>query len=164
MKTSVIDVRDMLSVLSVPGVEERIGEVPGVESVTVNFAGGSATVRYDETRLDIAGIRSGVRQNAYEATDAPVAGLAAAGHEGHSASTKPPAMPAPAAQKAPTDVPGKAGAGSSSIAQPDGAGPNAAPALSSAKLKSTVATTAPTPTATAPASDGKKDTSAPGKE
>ena len=28
MKTSVIDVRDMLSVLSVQGVEERIGEVP----------------------------------------------------------------------------------------------------------------------------------------
>lgn len=36
MKTSVMDVRDMLSVLSVAGVEERIGEVPGVESVTVN--------------------------------------------------------------------------------------------------------------------------------
>ena len=28
MKTSVMDVRDMLSVLSVAGVEERIGEVP----------------------------------------------------------------------------------------------------------------------------------------
>ena len=36
MKTSVIDVRDMLSVLSVLGVEQRIGEVPGVERVTVN--------------------------------------------------------------------------------------------------------------------------------
>ena len=48
MKTSVIEVRDMLSVLSVLGVEERIGEVPGVESVTVNFSAGSATVRYDE--------------------------------------------------------------------------------------------------------------------
>ena len=32
MKTSVIEVRDMLSVLSVLGVEERIGRVPGVES------------------------------------------------------------------------------------------------------------------------------------
>ena len=51
MKTSVMEVRDMLSVLSVPGVEKRIGEVPGVESVTVNYAAGNATVRYDETRL-----------------------------------------------------------------------------------------------------------------
>ena len=50
MKTSVIEVHDMLSVLSVDGVEKRIGEVPGVESVTVNYAAGSATVRYDETR------------------------------------------------------------------------------------------------------------------
>ena len=49
MKTSVMEVRDMLSVLSVSGVEERIGEVPGVESATVNFAAGTATVRYDET-------------------------------------------------------------------------------------------------------------------
>ena len=66
MKTSVIHVHDMLSVLSVAGVEKRIGEVPGVESVTVNFAAGSATVRYDETRLDVADIKSAVRQLGYE--------------------------------------------------------------------------------------------------
>jgi Cu2+-exporting ATPase len=67
MKTSVLEVRDMLSILSVAGVEKRIGDVPGVASVTVNFAGGSATVRYDETRLDIHDIKSAVRQNAIEA-------------------------------------------------------------------------------------------------
>jgi len=66
MKTSVIEVHDMLSVLSVLGVENRIGEVGGVESVTVNYAAESATVRYDETRLSIADIRSAVRQNGYE--------------------------------------------------------------------------------------------------
>jgi Cu2+-exporting ATPase len=66
MKTSVIEVHDMLSVLSVVGVERRIGEVPGVESVTVNFAAGSATVRYDETRLNVADIKSDVRQSGYE--------------------------------------------------------------------------------------------------
>ena len=66
MKTSVIDVHDMLSVLSVDEVERRIGEVPGVESVTVNYAARSATVRYDETRLEIADIKSAVRQRAYE--------------------------------------------------------------------------------------------------
>lgn len=66
MKTSEIEVRDMLSVLSVQGVESRIGEVPGVESVTVDYAGGSATVRYDETRLNVADIKSAVRQGEYE--------------------------------------------------------------------------------------------------
>ena len=72
MKTSVIHVHDMLSVLSVLGLEKRIGAVPGVESVTVNYAAGSATVRYDETRLNIADIKSGVRQNGYDA-DEPAA-------------------------------------------------------------------------------------------
>ena len=52
--------------------EKRIGEVPGVESVTVNFAAGNATVRYDETRLDVADIKSGVRQRGNE-SDAPQA-------------------------------------------------------------------------------------------
>ena len=67
MKTSVIEVHDMLSVLSALGVEKRIGEVGGVESVTVNYAAASATIRYDEDRLTIADIRSAVRQNGYEA-------------------------------------------------------------------------------------------------
>jgi Cu2+-exporting ATPase len=66
MKTSVIEVHDLLSVLSVDEVETRIGEVPGVESVTVNFAAASATVRYDETRLVAADIKSVVRQRGYE--------------------------------------------------------------------------------------------------
>ena len=61
MKTSVMEVHDMLSVLSVDEVEKRIGEVPGVESVTVNYAAGTATARYDETRLDVAAIKSAVR-------------------------------------------------------------------------------------------------------
>ena len=71
MKTSVIEVRDMLSVLSVDGVEKRIGEVPGVESVTVNFAAKSATVRYDETRLEVGDIKSDVRQRGYESAPEP---------------------------------------------------------------------------------------------
>ena len=66
MKTSVIDVHAMLSVLGVDEVEKRIGEVPGVESVTVNYAAKSATVRYDETRLEVADIKSTVRQRAHQ--------------------------------------------------------------------------------------------------
>ena len=69
MKTSVIEVHDMLSVWSVDEVEKRIGEVPGVESVTVNYAAKSATVRYDETRLQVADIKSAVRRSGYKSAD-----------------------------------------------------------------------------------------------
>ncbi|MEO7889390.1 MAG: heavy-metal-associated domain-containing protein [Vicinamibacterales bacterium] len=94
MKTSVIKVHDMLSVWSADEVEKRIGDVPGVESVTVNFAAESATVRYDETRLEVADIRSAVRQRGYESA-APSAGSAGEGHEGHTAPGASPATPAP---------------------------------------------------------------------
>ena len=89
MKTSVMDVRDMLSVLSVGGVEQRIGEVPGVESVTVDFAAAKATVRFDETRLALADIKSDIRQRGSDADAEPKAPMPD-GHEGHAA---------PAAQK-----------------------------------------------------------------
>ena len=62
MKTSVIEVRGMLSALSAHGVEKRIGKVRGVESVTVNYAAGSATVRYDEVLLEIADIKAAVHR------------------------------------------------------------------------------------------------------
>ena len=90
MKTSVIEVRGMLPVLSVPGVEKRIGEVPGVKSVTVNFAAGSATVRYDETRLNVADIKSAVRQRGYAST----------GEQDKAAAGAPPPIPQPAVAKA----------------------------------------------------------------
>jgi len=70
MKTSVIDVHDMLSVLSVDDLEQRIRQVPGVGSATINYAAGSATVRYDETRLEIADIKSTVRRSAYQSAGA----------------------------------------------------------------------------------------------
>ncbi len=45
MKTSVIEIHDMLSVLSVDGVERRIGEVPGVEP--------NLLTREDDPHLDL---------------------------------------------------------------------------------------------------------------
>ena len=109
MKTSVIEVRDMLSVLSVLGVEERIGEVPGVESVTVNFSAGSATVRYDETRLDVADIKSGVRQGAYDADAKPGASVGTDDEDKKTSGGSPDASGAaapkpPAAAAAPADA------------------------------------------------------------
>ena len=130
MKTSVMEVRDMLSVLSVLGVEERIGKVPGVESVTVNFAAGSATVRYDETRLAIADIRSDVRQGGYE-TDSepgPSPGKSREGHEGHGAAVTPdaapasPPKPAPSVSAdAPTPAPPKSAPADAAMASPGAA-------------------------------------------
>ena len=66
MKTSVIEVHDMLAAMSVDEVEERIVKVPGVESATVNYAAGNATVRYDETRLDVADIKAAVHQRRHQ--------------------------------------------------------------------------------------------------
>jgi|LNAP01.1.fsa_nt_gb Cu2+-exporting ATPase len=167
MKTTVIEVHDMLSVLSVLGVEKRIGEVPGVESVTVNFAAGSATVRYDETRLNVADIKSDVRQSGYESAPAAAAS-AGNGHEGH---TAPAAQPATAAPKSvPTASAAPAGNGqkdkampaaaaSPTVAAPPKPSPAAAPA--SAELKSAPnAAAAPT----ASAGDGQKDKAAMGKK
>ena len=66
MKTSVIEVHDLLSVLTVDEVEERIGGVPGVDSATVNYAAGNATVRYDETRLEVADIKVMLHQRGHQ--------------------------------------------------------------------------------------------------
>ena len=129
MKTSVLEVHDMLSVLSVDDVERRIGEVPGVDSVTVNFSAGSATVRYDETRLEIADIKSAVRQRGYEAT-APAAASASDSHAGHTAPSAPPATPAPAATKTASVAPAAAPAPTSAAPKsaPDAAAAAPAPA------------------------------------
>lgn len=57
MKTSVIEVNDLLSVLTVDEVEKRFADVAGVESATVNYAAKNATVRFDETLLEVADIK-----------------------------------------------------------------------------------------------------------
>lgn len=120
MKTSVMEVHDMLSVFSVDEVEKRIGEVPGVESVTVNFAAGNATVRYDETRLENADIKSAVRQRGFEPA-APADGSPGEAHEGHGAE----GAPAAAATAAPTATP--AAPGPAGTAPPDKAASPATP-------------------------------------
>jgi Cu2+-exporting ATPase len=150
MKTSVIEVHGMLSALSLDEVEKRIGEVPGVQSVTVNYAAGNATVRYDETRLEVGDIKSAVRQRGYES---PEAASASDGHDHHAvpdapaspiiatpasatlgpaADTGPKIPPAPnaglAAKSIPAEKPNPASTpGSSSATAPEG-GTKAMPA------------------------------------
>ena len=121
MKTSVMQAHDMLSVFSVDEVEKRIGEVPGVESVTVNFAAGNATVRFDETRLEIADIKSAVRQRGFEPA-APVDGSPGDAHEGHTAAGAPPAAAATAASSSTPTAPTAA-----SATEPDNTAASATP-------------------------------------
>jgi Cu2+-exporting ATPase len=45
MKTSVIEVGGLLSVLSARGVEKQLASLPGLRRVEVNYAAGSATNR-----------------------------------------------------------------------------------------------------------------------
>ena len=146
MKTSVIEVHAMLSVLSVDEVERRIGEVPGVESVTVNYAAGSATVRYDETRLEIADIKSAVRQRGYESAasgNVPVApATASAAPNGNAQQDR--AVPAAAPSTPVAAVP-----------QPAPTAPAAAPSSTSAAPKSAAAAPA------APAGKGHEGHAAP---
>ena len=151
MKTSVIEVHDMLAVWSVDEAEKRIGDVPGVESVTVNYAAKNATVRYDETRLQVADIKSAVRQSGYQ-----------------SAGESPPTPKASAEAPAPVASVGngqqeKAAPGTPS-STPAAAAPKAFPAAPAATAAPTSAASKPAAAAaaapSAPAGDGKKDKAA----
>jgi len=111
MKTSVIEVRDMLSVLSVDAVEKRIGEVPGVESVTVNYAAGNATVRFDETHIEVGDIKAAVRQSSYQSDGEGNAEQGSGSKRAHEHAAAPTPyegsapIPAAGAPKAPADAP-----------------------------------------------------------
>jgi Cu2+-exporting ATPase len=124
MKTSIIDVPDLLSVLTVDDVEKKIGEVPGVASATVNYAAKSATVRYDETLLEIADIKVLVHQRGqqsageskpkddnasksdHQSDDKPEHKHAEAPTPTPDAATGPTSPPQPAAPKAAMPTPG----------------------------------------------------------
>jgi len=158
MKTSVIEVHDMLSILSVDEVEKRIGAVPGVESVTVNYAAGSATARYDETRLEVADIKSAVRQRGYES--ASPAAPATGGHEGHSAPDPLSATLAPAAPKASSVAPAMAGGASPGASQLGKVTPSPTPKPSPTASALAPATTSASPKSardTAPAGDEQQE-------
>ncbi len=109
MKTSVIEVGGMLSVLSAHGVEKQLRKLRGVEFAEVNYVSDSAMVVYDETVIDLKTIKAKVHECGYhcsgelspkhvcEPEDPPAqaAVLPAASHTEHSGH----AHPAPAPQK-----------------------------------------------------------------
>ena len=108
----------MLSVLTAPQVEKRMGEVPGVASVTVNDAAGNATVRYDEARVDIAAIKAAVHRPGppsasqsppRHAKEHPPAASPVAAAAPKSATQPAPAAPAPASVPAAPTAPAPGG-------------------------------------------------------
>ena len=102
MKTSIIEVSDMLSVLTVEEVEKRIGEVPGVESATVNYAAGNATVRYDETLLEVADIKVLIHQRGQQsAGESQAKDVSEDKHEHNKPAVKPTPEAAPASASPP---------------------------------------------------------------
>ena len=137
MKTNVIEVHDMLSVLTVDEVEKRFVEVPGVASATVNFAAGNATVRYDETLLEAGDIKILVHQRGQKPAGEPQGkhgGEDKPAHK-HAVEPKPDAAPASAAPPEPA-VPKAATAataGSAIAGQEAKPAPGAAPAPAAAK-------------------------------
>jgi Cu2+-exporting ATPase len=60
-----LEIQDLASVLSARGVERRLVRVPGVRRVDANFATGSATIDYDESRTTPASLAAAIRDCGY---------------------------------------------------------------------------------------------------
>lgn len=65
MKTSILEVGGLLSVLSARGVEKQLAKLPGVGKAEVNYIAGSATVTYDEAAIDLKTIKARIHECGY---------------------------------------------------------------------------------------------------
>jgi Cu2+-exporting ATPase len=65
MKTSIVEVAGLLSVLSAQGVEKQLARLPGVKRIEVNYVAGSATVVYDEAVTTLEAIKSKIHECGY---------------------------------------------------------------------------------------------------
>ena len=57
MKTSTIEVGELVSTLSAAGVQRQLSTLPGVHHAEVNYVAGSATVHYDDAKTTLEAIR-----------------------------------------------------------------------------------------------------------
>ncbi len=60
MKTSTVEVGELVSTLSAAGVARQLSSLPGVHHADVNYVAGSATVHYDEAKITLDAIRQRV--------------------------------------------------------------------------------------------------------
>ena len=95
MKTSTVEVGELVSSLSAAGVSRQLLALPGVHYADVNYVAGSATVQYDESRITLEAIRQRVIDCGYhcsgelvpahvcDAAEHKTTGNAHAGHGGN---------------------------------------------------------------------------------
>ena len=108
MKTSTIEIGELISTLSAAGVQRQLSTLPGVHHADVNYVAGSASVHYDEAQISLQAIRQRVIDCGYHCrgelvpahvcapTDHKAAAGAHTGHSGHSAHSAPAAHAHPA--------------------------------------------------------------------
>lgn len=65
METSIVEIGDLLSPLGAEGVKKQLLRVPGVLTVDVNYASGSATVRYDPCATSVERVRDEIIRCGY---------------------------------------------------------------------------------------------------
>ncbi|MEW6584162.1 MAG: heavy metal translocating P-type ATPase [Nitrospirota bacterium] len=65
MKSAIVEVGGLLSVLSASGVEKSLARLPGVKKVEVNFVAGNAALTYDETVTDLKKIKAEIHKCGY---------------------------------------------------------------------------------------------------
>ncbi|WP_150326441.1 heavy-metal-associated domain-containing protein, partial [Enterobacter hormaechei] len=63
--TNTFEVAGLLSPLAARGVEKHLAQMPGIEHVSVNAVAGSATVTYDQGRIDPERIRAAIQDCGY---------------------------------------------------------------------------------------------------
>jgi len=97
MKTSTIEVGELVSTLSAAGVGRQLSTLPGVHHADVNYVAGSATVHYDESQVTLDAIQQRVIDCGYHCrgelvpthvcapADHKTTGDGRAGHTGHAA-------------------------------------------------------------------------------
>jgi Cu2+-exporting ATPase len=91
MKTSTVEVGELVSSLSAAGVQRQIATLAGVHHVDVNYVAGSATVHYDETKTSLEDIRRSIVECGYHCRGEmlpahvcpPDGHVGHAGHAGH---------------------------------------------------------------------------------
>ncbi|MDO8249594.1 MAG: heavy metal translocating P-type ATPase [Rhodoferax sp.] len=83
MKSSTIEVGELVSTLSAAGVEKQLSMLRGVHHADVNYVAGSATVHYDESRITLEAIRQRVIDCGYHCRGelVPAHVCAPAGHK-----------------------------------------------------------------------------------
>ncbi len=60
MRTTTVEVGELVSTLSTRGAERQRAALPGVRHVDVSYVAGSATVHYDETQSSLESLRKRV--------------------------------------------------------------------------------------------------------